>query len=71
VEISSYTHRHLSFDKPYYGKGRASSANAAGLVGKEGNGSIFITLHKPQVHVDQRPQHKTIYTKYNRTEVRE
>ena len=30
------------------------------------NWSIFITLHKVQVQVDQRPQHKTRYTESNR-----
>ena len=35
---------------------------------KNENRSMFITLHKAQVQVDQGPQHKTKYTESNRTE---
>ena len=36
---------------------------------KNANAFLFMTLHKTQVQVDQRPQCKTRYTKSNRTEV--
>ena len=35
---------------------------------KNENRSIFVTLHKAQVQVDQVPQHKTRYTESNRRE---
>ena len=35
---------------------------------KNANRYIIITLHKTQVQVDHRPQHKTRYTKSNRKE---
>jgi hypothetical protein len=55
--------------KPYSGKREASSTNGAGL-----NDSLhveewkLIILHKTQVQVDQRYQHKTRYIKSNRGE---
>jgi hypothetical protein len=53
-------------------KGNASSIKGAGLTGclpvEDANRSISITLHKTQVQVDQRPQHKTGYTKSDRRE---
>ena len=36
---------------------------------KNENKSVFITLHKAQVQVDQEPQYKTRYTEYNRQKV--
>ena len=52
--------------KPYNGKMKASSTNGAGLTGglhvEECKYIHIITLHKTQVHVDQRPQHKPRYT---------
>ena len=48
-------------------KKKTSSTNGAGLTGylyaEECNSSIFITLHKTQVQMDQRPRHKTRHTK--------
>jgi hypothetical protein len=59
----------------YNGKKKTSSINGAGLTGclpvKNANGSIVITLHKTQVQVDQRPEHKTGYTKSDRSQSRE
>lgn len=47
-------------------KKEASSANGVGLTGclhvGECNRPINITLHKTQLQVHQRPQHKTRYT---------
>jgi hypothetical protein len=36
---------------------------------KNANRSIFITLQKTQVQMDQRPQHKTVYTKSSKEKV--
>jgi hypothetical protein len=56
---------------------KAPLTNDAGLTGcqhqkkkkkKKGDESISITLHKTQVQVDYRPQHKTRYTEPNRKE---
>jgi hypothetical protein len=51
-------------------KKKASSTNGAGLTGcctnKNANRSIFITMHKTQVQVDQNPQHKTRHTEPDR-----
>ena len=35
---------------------------------KKENRYIFVTMHKPQVQVDQAPPHKTKYTESNRKE---
>ena len=53
-------------------KKKAFSINGAGLTGSQyiekENRSIFVTLHKTQVQVDQGPPHKTRYTESNRRE---
>lgn len=36
---------------------------------KNENRSLFATLHKTQLQVNQRPQHKTRYTEFNRREI--
>jgi hypothetical protein len=50
--------------KPYRGKGRTFSTIGAGLTRcmhvEVANSSIFITLHKTQVQMDQKPQHKNM-----------
>jgi hypothetical protein len=71
-EISSHTYGHLIFfffltkkPKLYNGNVRASSPNGADLTGclhaEDPNSSLC-------TKVDQRPQHKTRYTKSSRTE---
>jgi hypothetical protein len=62
-EIQSHAYIHLIFDKyAKNGKQKASSINGAGLIDslyvESENRSIFVTLHKAQVQVDQRPQNK-------------
>jgi len=66
----------LIFDKEakniQWEKKETSSINGAGLTGshmkKNENRTIFVTLHKAQVQVDQGPQHKTRYTDSNKKE---
>ena len=56
-------------------KKTASSTTGAGkqnvCMQKNTNRSILITLHKTQVQVNQRPQHKTIYIEADRREIME
>ena len=53
-------------------KKEASSTNGSGITGcqyiEDTNKSISITLHKTQVQVDQRTQHKSSYTEAIRRE---
>lgn len=56
----------------YNEKKEASSTSGAGLSGclhvENANRSISFILHKPQVHADRKPQHKTTYTDPDRRE---
>ena len=58
--------------KKVHGKKKESSINDAGLIVRwyveNENSSIFATLHKAQVHMDQVLQYKTRYTESNRRE---
>jgi hypothetical protein len=66
----------LIFDKEpkiYTGQKKAPTINGAGLTSslyvKSKSRSIFITLHKTQIQVDQGPQCKTRYTETNTKEI--
>ena len=75
-EIKPHTYGHLIFDKE--GKtiqwknesifSKWCWSNWISQKQKNANRSIFIILHKTQVQVDQRPQHKTRYTEPDRRE---
>ena len=51
---------------------KATSINDPGVTGslyvEKENRYIFVTMHKPQVQVDQAPPHKTKHTVSNRKE---
>jgi hypothetical protein len=74
-EMDQNTYGHLIFDKgtnTIQWKKTAFSTNGACSTGdchvEECNQSIFISLYKSQVQVDQGPPHKPRYTKTNRRE---
>ena len=74
-EVKQHTHGHLIFDKDvnYIQWRKASIFNKWCWsnwlsIQKNENRPIFVTLYKAQVHVDQGPQHKTLYTEYNTRE---
>ena len=58
--------------KLYNGIKKASSINGAGITGcklvENANIVLSIAMHKAQVLLDQRPQHKPSYTEADRRE---
>ena len=74
-DVNSHTYGHLILIKRperHTRKKKTSSANDAGLTGylsiDEWTRSVFITLHKTQVQVSQRPQRKIRYIEPGRRE---
>ena len=75
-DLYPHTYEHLIFDKEAKNVQWTKESifnkccwhNWMAALWKNANKSISIALHKIQVQVDQRPQHKSSYTKTDRRE---